>query len=62
LGARSVAQLKCIYVNAHSTSNKQEELEVIVQQDTYDLVTITETWWDDSPGVLRWMAEALQKG
>jgi len=28
--------------------NKQEELEAIVQQDTYDLFTITETWWDDS--------------
>ena len=30
--------------------NKQEELEAIVQQDTYDLFTITETWWDDSHG------------
>ena len=28
--------------------NKQEELEAIVQQDSYDLVTITETWWDAS--------------
>ncbi|GAB0205541.1 hypothetical protein GRJ2_003019700 [Grus japonensis] len=28
--------------------NKQEELEAIVQQGSYDLVTITETWWDNS--------------
>jgi len=28
--------------------NKQEEREATVQQDSYDLVTITETWWDDS--------------
>jgi len=26
---------------------KQEELETIVQQDSYDLGAITETWWDD---------------
>ncbi|KAK4827211.1 hypothetical protein QYF61_015239 [Mycteria americana] len=26
----------------------QEELEAIVQQNSYDLVAITETWWDDS--------------
>jgi len=32
----------------HSVGNKQEELEATVQQDSYDLVTITETWWDDS--------------
>ncbi|PKU41387.1 rna-directed dna polymerase from mobile element jockey-like [Limosa lapponica baueri] len=27
--------------------NKQEELEAIVQQDSYDVVAITETWWDE---------------
>jgi len=27
--------------------NKHEELEAIVQQDSYDLVPITEKWWDD---------------
>ena len=29
--------------------NKQEELEAIVQQASYDLVAITEMWWDHSP-------------
>ena len=28
--------------------NAQEELEAIVQQENYDIVAITETWWDDS--------------
>jgi len=46
-GVRSTAQLKRIYTNAHSMGNKQEELKAIVQQDSYDLVAITETWWDD---------------
>jgi len=45
---RSTAQLKCVYTNARSMGNKQEELEAIVQQDGYDLVAITETWWDSS--------------
>ncbi|KAK4815341.1 hypothetical protein QYF61_000173 [Mycteria americana] len=44
----SITQLKCICTNAHSMGNKQEELEAIVQQENYDIVAITETWWDDS--------------
>ncbi|TRZ14453.1 hypothetical protein HGM15179_012649 [Zosterops borbonicus] len=27
---------------------KQKELEAMVQQQSHDVVTITETWWDDS--------------
>ncbi|GAB0208309.1 hypothetical protein GRJ2_003296600 [Grus japonensis] len=46
--AGSTAQLKYIYNNARNTGNKQEELEAIVQQENYDIVAITETWWDDS--------------
>jgi len=42
------AQLKCVYTNACSMGNKQEKLEAIIQQDGYDLVAITETWWDNS--------------
>jgi len=41
---RSTAQLKCIYTTARSMGNKQEELEATVQQDSYDLVAITEMW------------------
>ena len=48
LGVRQMTQLKCIYTNARSMGNKQEELEVTVQQANYDLVALTETWWDNS--------------
>ncbi|KAK4810800.1 hypothetical protein QYF61_008773 [Mycteria americana] len=46
--AGSIAQQKSIYTNARSMGNKQEEPEAIVQLDSYDIVAITETWWDDS--------------
>jgi len=42
------AQLKCVYTNARSMGNKQEELEAIILQDSYDMVAITEMWWDNS--------------
>jgi len=29
----SIPQMKCIYINAHSTGSKQEELEAIVQRE-----------------------------
>lgn len=41
-----IDQLRCIYTNACSMGNKQE-LEAIVQQDSYDLIAITEAAWDD---------------
>ncbi|KAK4810673.1 hypothetical protein QYF61_007473 [Mycteria americana] len=44
----TAAQLKCLYTNARSMGNKQEELEAIVHQENYDTVAITKTWWDDS--------------
>ncbi|OPJ86997.1 hypothetical protein AV530_006205 [Patagioenas fasciata monilis] len=44
----SMAWLKCIYTNARSMDNKQEELEAIVRQKNYNVVAITETCWDDS--------------
>ena len=48
LRGKSAAHLECMYTNARSMGNKQEELEAIVQQESYDIVDITETWWDDS--------------
>ena len=48
IGVRRGAQLKCIYTNARSMGNKQEELEAIVRQASYDLVATPETWWDHS--------------
>ncbi|KAK4806641.1 hypothetical protein QYF61_021237 [Mycteria americana] len=46
--ARVTAQLTCLYANARSMGNKQEELEAIAHQENYDMVAITETWWGDS--------------
>ncbi|PKU36737.1 nipped-b-like protein [Limosa lapponica baueri] len=46
--AQSTAQLKCLYTNARSTGNKQEELEATMLLESYDIVAITETWWDES--------------
>ena len=37
------AQFMCLYTNAHNIGNKQEELEAIVQSESYDIVAITET-------------------
>jgi len=42
------AQFRCLYTNACSMGNKQEELEAIVWSERYDIVVTTETWWDDS--------------
>ncbi|KAK4819205.1 hypothetical protein QYF61_026821 [Mycteria americana] len=42
------AQLKCLYTNACSMGNKQEELEATMLLESYKLVAITETWWDES--------------
>jgi len=42
------AQLKCLISNAHSMGNKQEEWEATMLLESYDLVTLTETFWDES--------------
>ena len=48
LGVRQMTQLKCIFTSVRSMGNKQEEQEPIVRHANYDLVAITETWWDHS--------------
>ena len=37
-----------MYTNAHSMGNKHEELEAMMKQENYDVVAITEAWWDVS--------------
>jgi len=37
-------QLKCLYTNACSMGNKEEELVATAQMESYDLITIIETW------------------
>ncbi|GAB0206625.1 mitochondrial enolase superfamily member 1 [Grus japonensis] len=42
------AHLKCFYTNACSMRNKQEELEALAQSQCYDVIGISETWWEES--------------
>ena len=44
----SGAYLKCLYTNAHSMRNKQDELEALVSSQNYDIIGISETWWKES--------------
>jgi len=44
---RLTAQMKCLYANARNMGNKQEKLEAIVLLESYHLIAITETWWDE---------------
>lgn len=34
----SIAQLKCIYTSACGIGNQEEELEIKVQQENYDII------------------------
>lgn len=34
------------YTKAHSLGNKQDELETTVQLENYNVIAITEAWWD----------------
>jgi len=44
---RPAAQLKCLYTNACSLGNKQDELETTVLLENHDIIVITEIWWND---------------
>ena len=45
---RLIVQLKCLCTDACNVGNKQEELVSMVQLENYDLIAITETWWEES--------------
>jgi len=42
------AQLKCFYASECSMDNKQGDLEASVLVENYDLVAVSENWWDES--------------
>ena len=44
----SRAYLKCLYTNTHSMRNKQDGLEALVSSQSYDIIGINETWWNES--------------
>ena len=55
-------QLRCFYTNICSMGNKQEELEAIVQSESYDIVAIMEIWWNaPTAGVQWWRATGFSK-
>jgi len=43
-----VSHLKCMYTNAHSLGSKEEELALHAQYESYDVMGIIETCWEDS--------------
>lgn len=43
----TVAQLKFPYTNAHSMVNKLDESEITVQLESWCLIIVTETWWNE---------------
>ena len=40
--------MKCFYTNTRSMRNKMDELEVLAQSHSYDIIGISETSWDES--------------
>ncbi|KAK4806215.1 hypothetical protein QYF61_001138 [Mycteria americana] len=44
----SGAYPKCLYTNACSMRNKQDELEALVSSQSYDVIGISEIWWNES--------------
>ncbi|XP_019375138.1 PREDICTED: otoconin-90 [Gavialis gangeticus] len=38
----------CLHTNARSLGKKQEELVLLLNKKDYDLIGITETWWDST--------------
>jgi len=45
---RPTAHMKCLYMNTCIMGNKQEELEATMLLESYNLIAITETWWNES--------------
>ena len=46
--------LKCLYPNACSMRNEQDELEALTSSQSYDIVGISESWWNETHD---WSAE-----
>lgn len=41
------AHLKCFYANVRSIKNQQEELEALALFQSYNIISITKTWWKE---------------
>jgi len=42
------AQMKCLYMNPCSMGNEQEDVKATMLLESHDLISLTETWWDES--------------
>lgn len=38
---------RCFYTNAQNLGKKQKELEILIQEEDYDLTGISKLWWND---------------
>ncbi|XP_063813224.1 uncharacterized protein LOC135050885 [Pseudophryne corroboree] len=44
---RGNTYLNCMYVNARSLTGTKDKLEILATSKQYDIIGITETWWDE---------------
>ena len=44
----SGAYLKCLYTSTRSMRNKQDEPEALGSSQSYNIIGISETWWNES--------------
>lgn len=40
-------ELRCLYTKTQHLGNKRGELEILVHKCKYDIVALTEAWWDE---------------
>lgn len=44
---QSTEYFRCLYTKGRNIWDKQVELEVLIQDQNYDLIGVTESWWDN---------------
>lgn len=44
---QSTEYFRSLYTNGRNIWDKQVELEVLIQDQNYDLIGVTEPWWDN---------------
>lgn len=47
-GAGFEAHLKCFCTNTLRVRDKQEELEALAQSQSYYIIDVSKTWWEES--------------
>lgn len=44
---QSTEYFRSLYINGRNIWDKQVELGVLIQDQNYDLIGVTESWWDN---------------